>query len=131
MSVPPKLAREVLTLRWARPPPILTSFVEALTCITDHLSFREKLARRKAEKEPVRAGTEFLSSSALAVAPDHGTKVKVLQDAGTIADSSVPDTSVLPAGSSTTLILVEDKERAAESMPPPPVRKEIVLAACS
>uniref|UniRef100_M4EV73 Uncharacterized protein n=1 Tax=Brassica campestris TaxID=3711 RepID=M4EV73_BRACM len=110
------------------PAPIPTSSVEAPTCVTDHLSFREKLACRKAEKEPVRAGTEFPSSSVLAVAPDHGTEVKVLQDAGTLAGSSVPDTSVLPAGSSTTPILVEDKERAAESMPPPPVRKEIVLA---
>ena len=66
--------------------------------------------------------------SALAVAPDHGTEVKVLQDAGTLAGSSVPDTLVLPAGSATTLILVEDKERAAESMPPPLVRKDIYLA---
>ena len=82
------------------PVPIPTSSVEASACIADHLSFREKLARRKAEKEPVRAGTEFPSSSALVIAPDHGTEVKVLQDAGTLAGTSVPDTSVLPAGSS-------------------------------
>ena len=107
---------------------IPTSSVEAPACVADHISFREILARRKAEKEPVRAGTEFPSSSALAVAPDHGTEVKVLQDAGTLAGSSVPDTLVLPAGSATTLILVEDKERAAESMPPPLVRKDIYLA---
>ncbi|KAG5400382.1 hypothetical protein IGI04_014989, partial [Brassica rapa subsp. trilocularis] len=113
------------------PAPIPTSSVEAPACVADHLSFREKLTCRKAEKEPVRAGTKFPSSSALAVAPDHGTKVKVLQDAGTLAGSSVSDTSVLLAGSSTTLILVEDKERAAESMPPPPVRKEIVLVLCA
>uniref|UniRef100_M4F5N1 Uncharacterized protein n=1 Tax=Brassica campestris TaxID=3711 RepID=M4F5N1_BRACM len=58
------------------PPLIPTSSVEAPACVADHLSFREKLACRKAEKEPVRAGTEFPSSSALAVAPDHGTEVK-------------------------------------------------------
>ncbi|KAG5384416.1 hypothetical protein IGI04_035886 [Brassica rapa subsp. trilocularis] len=54
-----------------------------------------------------------------------------MQDAGTLTATSVPcvpDTSVLPAGSSTTPILVENKERAAESMPPPSARKEIVLA---
>ncbi|KAF3526475.1 hypothetical protein F2Q69_00047625 [Brassica cretica] len=43
-------------------------------------------------------------------------------------ESSIPDASALPAGSSTTLIPVEYKERAADSMPPPPARKEIVLA---
>ncbi|KAF3530334.1 hypothetical protein DY000_02041874 [Brassica cretica] len=85
------------------PAPILTSPVEAPACFADHLSFRERLVRRQAEKEQVRAGAEFPSSSALAVA------------------------SALPAGSSTTPILVEDKERAADSMPPHTARKEIVL----
>ena len=95
------------------------------------LSFREKLARRKVEKELVRADTELPSSSALSVAPDHGAEVQVLQNAGTQVETSVscvPDASVHPTGSSTTPILVEDKEKAAESMPPPPGRKEIVLA---
>uniref|UniRef100_M4F2L1 Uncharacterized protein n=1 Tax=Brassica campestris TaxID=3711 RepID=M4F2L1_BRACM len=113
------------------PAPIPTSPVEAPACIADHLSFREKLARRKAEKEPVQADTEIPSSSALAVAPGHGTEVKVPQDAGTLAGAGSPDTSALPAESSTTPILVEDKERAAESMPPPPVRKEIILVLCA
>ena len=113
------------------PAPILTSSVEAPACVANNLSFREKLARHKAEKEPVRSGTELPSSSALAVALDHGTGVQVLQDIGTLAGKNVScvlDTSVLPVGSSTAPILVEDKERAAESMPPPPARKEIVLA---
>ena len=92
---------------------IPTSPVKAPACIADHLSFREKLVRRKAEKEPVQADTDIPSSSVLAVAPGHGTEVKVLQDAGTLAGSGIPDTSALPAGSSTTPILVEDKERAA------------------
>ncbi|KAF3515633.1 hypothetical protein DY000_02060222 [Brassica cretica] len=96
-------------------------------CVADHLSFRERLVRRQAEKEHVRAGAEFPSSSTLAIAPGHGTEVVTPLDTGTLAGSVVPDALDLPAGSSTTPILVEDKERAADSMPPPPARKEIVL----
>ncbi|KAL0649912.1 hypothetical protein Bca4012_092603 [Brassica carinata] len=110
------------------PAPILTSPVEAPACVADHLSFREKLVCRQSEKEQVRAGAELPSSSALAVAPGHGTEGVTPRDTGTLAGSVVPDASALPAGSSTTPILVEDKERAADSMPPPPARKKIVLA---
>ncbi|KAF3522698.1 hypothetical protein F2Q69_00046074 [Brassica cretica] len=110
------------------PAPIPTSPVEAPACVADHLSFRERLVRRQAEKEQVRAGTEFPSSSALAIAPGHETEVVTPRDAGTLAGSVVPDASASHAGSSTTPILVEDKERAADSMPLPPARKEIVLA---
>ncbi|KAG5410951.1 hypothetical protein IGI04_007270 [Brassica rapa subsp. trilocularis] len=110
------------------PAPIPTSPVEAPACVADHLSFRERLVRRQVEKELVRAGTEFPSSSALAIAPGHRTEVVTLQDAETLMGSGVPDASALPAGLSMTPILVEDKERAADSMPPPPARKEIVLA---
>ncbi|KAF3500945.1 hypothetical protein F2Q69_00042727 [Brassica cretica] len=110
------------------PAPILTSPVEAPACVADHLSFQEKLVHRQAEKEKVRAGAELPSSSALAVAPGHGTEGVTPRDTGTLPGSVVPDASALPAGSSTTPILVEDKERAADSMPPPPARKEIVLA---
>ncbi|WZZ78333.1 hypothetical protein YC2023_098905 [Brassica napus] len=110
------------------PAPIPTSPVKVSACVADHLSFREKLVRRQAEKEQVRAGAELPSSSALAVAPGHGTEGVTPRDTGTLAGSVVPDASALPAGSSTTPILVEDKERAANSMPPLPARKEIVLA---
>ncbi|KAF3604688.1 hypothetical protein F2Q69_00035930 [Brassica cretica] len=110
------------------PAPIPTFLVEVPACVADHLSFREKLVHRQAEKEQVRAGVELPSSSALAVAPGHGTQGVTPRDTGTLAGSIVPDASALPAGSSTTLILVEDKERAADSMPPPPAMKEIVLA---
>ncbi|KAF2543767.1 hypothetical protein F2Q68_00031239 [Brassica cretica] len=110
------------------PAPIPTFPVEVPACVADHLSFREKLVHRQAEKEQVRAGAELPSSSALAVAPGHGTQGVTPRDTGTLAGSIVLDASALPAGSSTTLILVEDKERAADSMPPPPARKEIVLA---
>ncbi|KAF2553915.1 hypothetical protein F2Q68_00033766 [Brassica cretica] len=77
---------------------------------------------------PVRAGAEFPSSSALAIAPGHGTEDVTPRDAGTLAGLGIPDASALPSGSSTNPILVEDKERAADSMPPHPARKEIVLA---
>ncbi|KAF3608584.1 hypothetical protein DY000_02048868 [Brassica cretica] len=110
--------------------PAPASSVKVPACVAGYLSFREKLARRKAEKEPVRADTELPSPSALAVAPGHGVEVQVPQNAGTQVEKSVPcvpDASVQPTGSSTTLILVEDKEKASESMPPP-ARKEIVLA---
>ncbi|KAF3602661.1 hypothetical protein F2Q69_00038405 [Brassica cretica] len=110
------------------PAPIPTSLVEAPACVADHLSFRERLVCRQDEKEQVRAGAEFPSLSALAIAPGHGTEVVTPRDAGTLAGSVVPDALALPAGSSTTPILVEDKERAADSMPPPPARKKIVLA---
>ncbi|KAF2585957.1 hypothetical protein F2Q70_00035392 [Brassica cretica] len=110
------------------PAPIPTSPVEVPTFAADHLPFGERLVRRQAEKEQVRAGAEFSSSSALAIAPGHGTEVVTPRDTGTLACSGVPDASAPPAGSSMTPILVEDKERAADSMPPPPARKEIVLA---
>ncbi|KAF2566308.1 hypothetical protein F2Q70_00026099 [Brassica cretica] len=110
------------------PAPILTSPVEVPACVANHLSFRERLVRRQAEKEQVRAGAELPSSSALAVSPGHGTEGTTPRDTGTLAGSVIPDASALPAGSSTTPILVEDKERAADSMPPPPARKEIVQA---
>ncbi|KAL0824777.1 hypothetical protein Bca101_048454 [Brassica carinata] len=108
--------------------PIPTSLVEAPACVADHLSFREKLVRRQAEKEQVRAGAELPSSSALAIAPGHGTEGATPQDTGILTGLVIPDALALPAGSSTTPILVEDKERAADSMPPSPARKEIVLA---
>ncbi|KAF3499511.1 hypothetical protein F2Q69_00042471 [Brassica cretica] len=110
------------------PEPIPTSLVEAPACVAEHLSFREKLVRRQAEKEQVRAGAELPSSSALAVAPGHGTEGVTPRDTGTPAGSVIPDALALPAGSSTTPILVEDKERATDSMLPPQARKEIVLA---
>ncbi|KAF3588377.1 hypothetical protein F2Q69_00030285 [Brassica cretica] len=111
--------------------PALASSVEVPACVAGYLSFREKLAHRKAEKEPVRADTELPSPSALAFVPGHGVEVQVPQNAGTQVEKSVPcvpDASVQPIGSSTTPILVEDKEKASESIPPPPARKEIVLA---
>ncbi|KAL0690572.1 hypothetical protein Bca4012_090251 [Brassica carinata] len=98
------------------PAPVLTSPAEAPACVAGHLSFREKLVRRQAEKELAQAGSEFPSSSAQVVASCHGTEVMAL----------LPQ--ALPAGSSMTPILVEDKEKAADSMPPPPARKDVVLA---
>ncbi|KAF3574617.1 hypothetical protein F2Q69_00059712 [Brassica cretica] len=110
------------------PAPIPTSPVEAPACVADHLSFRERLVSRQAEKEQVRAGAEHPTSSALAIAPGHGAEVVTPRDAGTLAGSGIPEASALPPWPSTTMILIEDKERAADSLPPPPARKEIVLA---
>ncbi|KAF2561009.1 hypothetical protein F2Q70_00017465 [Brassica cretica] len=69
------------------PAPIPTSPVEAPACVADHRSFRERLVRRQAEKEQVRAGDEFPSSSALAIAPGHGTEER---DHSSAARSVVP-----------------------------------------
>ena len=79
------------------PASIPTSSLKAPACVADHLSFRERLVRRQAKKEQVRADAEFPSSSALAIAPGHGTEVVTLRDAGTLARSGVPDASALPA----------------------------------
>ncbi|KAF2557151.1 hypothetical protein F2Q68_00015477 [Brassica cretica] len=57
------------------PAPVLTSPAEAPACVAGHLSFREKLVRRQAEKELVQAGSEFPSSSARVVAPGHVIEV--------------------------------------------------------
>ncbi|KAG5414448.1 hypothetical protein IGI04_002015 [Brassica rapa subsp. trilocularis] len=98
------------------PAPIPTSPAEVPACVAGHLSFREKLVRRQAEKELAQTGSELPSSSAQVATPCHGIVI------------AAPLPQVLPAGSSTTPILVEDKEKAADSIPPPPARKEIVLA---
>ncbi|KAF3540711.1 hypothetical protein F2Q69_00023001 [Brassica cretica] len=103
----------------------------APACVAGFLSFREKLARRKAEKEPVHADTELPSSSILVVTPTHEPEVQVPQDAGAQVKtgvSCVPDASAQPSRSYTTPILVDGKEKATESMPPPPARKEIFVA---
>ena len=108
----------------ATSPALIQTFpATAPACVAGHLSFRERLVRRQAEKELVLAGTEFPSSSARAVAPGHGIEVVVPQDVITLAGSGIPDAQALPARSSMTPILVEDKERATDSMPSPPARK--------
>ncbi|KAF2532988.1 hypothetical protein F2Q70_00030691 [Brassica cretica] len=53
---------------------VLTSPAEAPACVADHLSFREKLVRRQAEKELAQAGSEFPSSSVQVVAPCQETE---------------------------------------------------------
>ncbi|KAF2549841.1 hypothetical protein F2Q68_00033951 [Brassica cretica] len=103
----------------------------APACVADLLSFREKLARRKAEKEPIHDDTELPSSSVLVVTPTHEPEVQVPQGAGAQVEtgvSCVPDASAQPSGSSMTPILVDGKETTTESMPPLPARKDIVLA---
>ncbi|KAF3561158.1 hypothetical protein DY000_02017775 [Brassica cretica] len=77
--------------------PIPTSPVEAPACVADHLSPRERLVRRQAEKEQVRVGAELQSSSALVVALGHGTEGVTPRDTRTLAGSVIPDASALPA----------------------------------
>ncbi|KAL0804485.1 hypothetical protein Bca101_096975 [Brassica carinata] len=110
------------------PAPVLTFPAEAPACVAGHLSFREELVRRQAEKELAQAGSEFPSSPAQVVASCHGIEVMALLPQALLAGSSTTPILALLAGSSTTPILVEDKETAADSMPPPPARKDAVLA---
>ncbi|KAF3484805.1 hypothetical protein F2Q69_00052245 [Brassica cretica] len=103
----------------------------APACVAGFLSFREKMARRKAEIETARADAELPSSSVLVVAPTHEPEVQVPQGTGAQVETDVPfmpDALAQLTGSSTTLILIESNEKATESMPPPPAREEIVLA---
>ncbi|KAF3484802.1 hypothetical protein F2Q69_00052246 [Brassica cretica] len=102
----------------------------ASACVAGFLSFREKMARRKAEIETARADAELPSSPVLVVAPTHEPEVQVLQGTGAQVETDVPfmpDALAQLTGSSTTLILIESNEKATESMPPP-AREEIVLA---
>ncbi|KAF3596580.1 hypothetical protein DY000_02020467 [Brassica cretica] len=103
----------------------------APACVAGFLSFREKMARRKAEIETARADAELPSSSVLVVAPTHEPEVQVPQGTGAQVETDVPfmpDALAQLTGSSTTPILIESNEKATESMPPPPARQEIVLA---
>ncbi|KAF3573697.1 hypothetical protein F2Q69_00059067 [Brassica cretica] len=103
----------------------------APACVADFLSFREKMARRKAETEPIHVCAVPPSSPALVVAPAVDPVVQAPQDAGEQSGTGilcVLDASAQPSGSSTTPIVVDDKKKVTESMPPPPTRKEIVLA---
>ncbi|KAF2605948.1 hypothetical protein F2Q68_00044142 [Brassica cretica] len=107
---------------------------DAPACVAGFLSFREKMARRKAEKETARADAELPSSSIMVVVPTHEPEVQVPQGTGAQVKSGVPfvpDALAQPSGSSTAPILIEGIEKATESMPPPPARKEIILALCS
>ncbi|KAF3606770.1 hypothetical protein DY000_02048854 [Brassica cretica] len=103
----------------------------APACVAGFLSFREKMARRKAEKVPIHVCAEPPSSPALVVTSAVDHVVQAPQDAGEQSGTGilcVLDASAQPSGSSTTPIVVDDKEKVTESMPPPPTRKEIVLA---
>ncbi|KAF3572212.1 hypothetical protein F2Q69_00059115 [Brassica cretica] len=111
--------------------PESTTSDNAPACVTGFLSFREKMARRKAEKEPIYVCAKPPSSSAPVVTPAVDHVVQAPQDAEEQSGTGilcVLEASAQPSGSSTTPIVVDDKEKVTESMPPPPTRKEIVLA---
>ncbi|KAF3484804.1 hypothetical protein F2Q69_00052244 [Brassica cretica] len=102
----------------------------APSCVAGFLSFRDKMAHRKAENA-LSCDAELPSSSVMVVAPTHEPEVQVPQDTGAQVEMDVPfvpDALAQPSGSSTTPILIESNEKATESMPPPSARKEIVLA---
>uniref|UniRef100_M4FIW8 Uncharacterized protein n=1 Tax=Brassica campestris TaxID=3711 RepID=M4FIW8_BRACM len=108
-----------------------TPFDDAPACVAGFLSFRDKMARRKAKKKMAHADAELQSSSVLVVAPTHELEVQVLQGMGAQVEAGVPfvpDALVQPSGSSTTPILIESNKKATELMLPPPARKKIVLA---
>ena len=99
-------------------------------CVAGFLSFREKMDRRKAEKEPIHVCAEPPSSPVLVVTPAVDLVVQAPQAAGEQSRMGilcVLDALAQPSGSSTTPIVVDDKEKVTESMPPSPTRKEIVL----
>ncbi|KAF3570045.1 hypothetical protein F2Q69_00059070 [Brassica cretica] len=103
----------------------------APVCVAGFLSFREKMARRKEEKEPIHVYAEPPSSPAAVVTPAVDHVVQAPLDAGEQSGTGilcVLDASAQPSGSSTTPIVVDDKEQITELMPPPPTRMEIVLA---
>ena len=108
-----------------------TPFDDAPACVAGFLSFRDKMARRRAKKKMAHADAELQSSSVLVVAPTHELEVQVLQGMGAQVEAGVPfvpDALVQPSGSSTTPILIESNKKATELMLPPPARKKIVLA---
>ncbi|KAJ4889374.1 Uncharacterized protein Rs2_29122 [Raphanus sativus] len=87
---------------------LLTPVVEPTpepTCVAGFLLSREKMARRKAEKEIIRAIEENPPSPAAVDAPASGSEA---------------------SGSLSVPIIVDDKEEAIE--PVPPVKRKIVLA---
>ncbi|KAF3589092.1 hypothetical protein F2Q69_00028992 [Brassica cretica] len=103
----------------------------APACVAGFLSFREKMAHRKAEKEPIHVCAEPPSSPAPVVTSAIDPVVQASQDVGEQSGMGilcVLDASAKASGSSTTPIVVDDKEKVTESMPPPPTRKEIILA---
>ncbi|KAJ4904675.1 Uncharacterized protein Rs2_18626 [Raphanus sativus] len=94
------------------------------TCVAGFLSFRERMALHKAEKEITQTTEEKSSSPAATDAPVSGSEVPVLPEVGECSETqSLGAPSQVP-GSLSVPINLEDKEEAVE--PVPPAKKEIV-----
>ncbi|KAF3516285.1 hypothetical protein DY000_02059990 [Brassica cretica] len=92
--------------------------------VAGFLSFRDKMARPKAEKEPIHVCAKPPSSPAPVVTAAVDPVVQAPQDAGEQSGTGilcVLDASAQPYDSSTTPIVVDDKEKVTESMLPPPI----------
>ncbi|KAJ4910254.1 Uncharacterized protein Rs2_04875 [Raphanus sativus] len=95
------------------------------TCVAGFLSFRERMARRKAEKEIIQTTEEKLSSPKVPDAPASGSEVPILPEVGEHPEMQPLEVPSQAPGSLSVPIIVEDKEEFVE--PVPPAKKEIVL----
>ncbi|KAJ4872299.1 Uncharacterized protein Rs2_46030 [Raphanus sativus] len=95
------------------------------TCLAGFLSFRERMARRKAKKEIVCAVEENPSSPAAADAPASGSEVPILPEVGEHSDMQSLEVPPQASGSLSVPIIVDDKKEDIE--PVPPAKREIVL----
>ncbi|KAJ4889337.1 Uncharacterized protein Rs2_29085 [Raphanus sativus] len=96
------------------------------SCVAGFLSFRDTMARRKAEKEIIRGVDESPSSPAAVDTPASGSEVPIFPEVGEHPEMPSPGVLTQASGSLLVLIVVDDKEEAIG--PVPPVKKEIVLA---
>ncbi|KAJ4910319.1 Uncharacterized protein Rs2_04940 [Raphanus sativus] len=95
------------------------------TSVAGFLSFRETMARRKAEKEIIHTVEEKPSSPAATDAPASGSEVSILPEVGERSEMQSLEVPPQASGSLSVPIIVEDKEEAVE--PVPPAKREIVL----
>ncbi|KAJ4906222.1 Uncharacterized protein Rs2_09880 [Raphanus sativus] len=96
------------------------------TFLAGFLSFRERMARRKAEKEIIRVVEENPSSPAAVDTPASGSEVPILSEVGEHSEMQSLGVPPQASGSLSVPIIVDEKEEAIE--PVPPVKREIILA---
>ncbi|KAJ4875973.1 Uncharacterized protein Rs2_40991 [Raphanus sativus] len=95
------------------------------TCVAGFLLFRERMARRKAEKEIILTTEEKSSSPKVTDASASGSEVPILPEVGERSEMQSPEVPSQALGSLSVPIIIEGKEEAVE--PVPPAKKEIVL----
>ncbi|KAJ4910322.1 Uncharacterized protein Rs2_04943 [Raphanus sativus] len=79
------------------------------TCVSGFLSFRERMARRKAEKEIICAVEENPSTPAAADAPVSGSEVPILPEVG--EHSEMQSLGVPPQGSASAAPVASSRSR--------------------